>query len=254
MRISFMKRKRFRFVLGLTFILLFAVICFKFKIFNPQKTHHRKGSNEYLQNSEKFERTDNSIWGIDLSHHQRAIDWEEATQELPYFIFIKATEGKTFTDEEYDDFRATASEAGIKTGAYHFFSYTSDGKEQAEHYCSVADLKKGDLPPVLDLEFKNKMPARSEVTTEIEKWLDYVEEEYGVLPIIYCECAFFDKYIKDYIDKDYPLWISDMGSEPDCDWLFWQSSDHFEIDGIAGKYDHNFFRGTKEELDSILLK
>jgi len=38
-------------------------------------------------------------------------------------------------------------------GAYHFFSYETPGKKQAENFIKHANLKKGDMIPVLDLEY-----------------------------------------------------------------------------------------------------
>ena len=34
--------------------------------------------------------------GIDVSHHQRDIDWQTVSKEKILFVYIKATEGKTY--------------------------------------------------------------------------------------------------------------------------------------------------------------
>ena len=45
------------------------------------------------------------------------------------------------------------SSANIAKGAYHFYTTSSNGITQAQHYFNtVKEISKGDLPPVLDLE------------------------------------------------------------------------------------------------------
>jgi lysozyme len=44
------------------------------------------------------------IWGLDLSHHQKVIEWEKLTMNKPAFIFFKATEGSTHTDTKYNEY------------------------------------------------------------------------------------------------------------------------------------------------------
>jgi len=97
------------------------------------------------------------VWGIDLSHHQQRVDWDLLVAEnQPDFIFLKCSEGKTHRDTKYKEYKKEAKKRGIPTGAYHFFSYQTSGKAQAENFIKNADLQKGDLFPVLDIEYKKK--------------------------------------------------------------------------------------------------
>ena len=68
------------------------------------------------------------IHGIDISHHQGRIDWDElkdngTINDSPIrFVMIKATEGSTQTDENFHDNFYQAREHGFTRGAYHFYS------------------------------------------------------------------------------------------------------------------------------------
>ena len=50
------------------------------------------------------------------------------------FIYIKATEENTSQDEKFAKNWDYAQKAGLLSGAYHFFSYDSEGKTQAENF------------------------------------------------------------------------------------------------------------------------
>lgn len=196
------------------------------------------------------------VWGLDISHHNGKVDWSKVIVTKPNFIFIKATEGITISDREYDSNWVYLKKHDIARGAYHFFSYKSTGKLQAQYFISRVKLVKGDLPPVLDVEFANKMPHQKKVTREILNWISVVEKHYKVKPIIYCPWRFYKKYLKGKISEDYPLWICDYRGVPDDDskWTFWQHTDSFKIPGINFTFDRNVFRYDSVAFKNILIK
>ena len=61
------------------------------------------------------------IAGIDVSKHNGNIDFKQVRDDDYQFVFIKATEGKTYKDDAFDRNYRGARDAGLKVGAYHFF-------------------------------------------------------------------------------------------------------------------------------------
>ena len=68
------------------------------------------------------------------------------------FVFIKATEGVTVRNRYFAADYAAARKHGYRTGAYHFFSTKTSGRQQAINFLRHSRYTKGDLPPALDLE------------------------------------------------------------------------------------------------------
>ncbi len=211
-------------------------------------------SQNYNRVTFKQIKSEGKIWGIDLSHHQGDINWNKLITEKPYFIFLKSTEGATHHDRKYREYYKNARKHGIIVGTYHFLSYRSSGKAQAKHFLKIARLNKGDLPPVLDAEFRKNMPDNEKVTKKIKDFLDTVIKTTGCKPIIYCDYDFYVKYIKGKLNQNYSLWICDYRHRPHGKWLFWQTTDRFKIAGINGRVDFNLFNGNKEKLKNILIK
>ncbi len=201
-----------------------------------------------------FTPSKNIVWGIDISHHQKGINWDEFDDSLPAFVFLKATEGSTHRDTRYREYKAKLKDKGIPTGAYHFFSYKSGGIAQAKHFLEFANLEKGDLPPVLDAEFTSGMPDKEKVRREFMAFIQYVEKETGVKPIIYCECDYYNKYLKGKLKGNYPLWISDFWRKPSCGYVFWQKTDKFRHSAFKGTIDYNVFNGSAEDLEGLRIK
>jgi lysozyme len=202
-----------------------------------------------------------AIHGIDVSHYQSMINWQDVKQ-MNYqgvkigFSFIKATEGTDKVDENYLRNWYEARQLDIPVGAYHFFYAGISGKVQAENFMAIANLEANDLPPVLDIEEANET-STADIQQEIQEWLDLVEKNYHVKPIIYTNINFYDDYLEGKFD-DYPLWIANYlkDDKPDInrDWTFWQHSQTGHVNGIGGYVDFNVFRGDSADFKKLLIK
>ncbi|MCR5469835.1 MAG: glycoside hydrolase family 25 protein [Prevotella sp.] len=202
------------------------------------------------------------IHGIDISHHQGDIDWEELREKgtinkLPIrFVMIKATEGATRVDENFKDNFYQSREHGFTRGAYHFYSVHSPAKAQAEFFIKKVKLENGDLPPVLDVEHKPKKQSDADFKASILQWLDIVERHYGVKPIIYTYYKFKMKYLSDPVFNTYPYWIAHYyvdKVEYEGEWKFWQHTDVGRLPGIKGNVDFNIYNGSFYDLRKMTI-
>jgi lysozyme len=200
------------------------------------------------------------IHGIDVSKYQQTISWD-AVKEMKVknvqlgFAFIKATEGIENTDPQFKRNWKKSRQAGIIRGAYHFFLATKDGRGQAENFISAVDLKEGDLPPVVDVEQTYGVNVNI-FKTELKEWLDIVEYNYKVKPIIYTNVDFYSRYLgKDF--NDYPLWAAHYFQydtpRVDRGWNFWQHSEEGRVNGILSKVDFNVFNGDSTQFRGLLI-
>lgn len=202
--------------------------------------------------------------GIDVSGHQHpygtSIDWAAAKRDGVKFAFIKATEGRTYTNPYLaQDWAATRS-VGIYHGAYHFARPSiGSAAAQARHFVSKAGLanKPGDLPPVLDLESSGGL-GRTALRTWTATWLKTVQTLTGRRPIIYTGPSFWRNAMGNSTAfTAYPLWIAHYGvSRPSVPggwsaWMFWQGSSTGSVSGIRGDVDMNSFNGTQAQLAAL---
>ena len=186
-----------------------------------------------------------------------------ARQDLD-FAFIKATEGSGHVDECFYDNWREAEKTDLYIGAYHFFSFDSEGRKQAQFYMDTVGSLEGKLAPVIDVEFygdkEKNPPPKEEVVTQLRKMLETLEECYQVKPIIYTTYSAYRHYIRDEFTA-YPLWIRNVYYQPFLlsgnTWSFWQYTDTAVLDGYQGaeKYiDRNVFKGTREDLQKMTVQ
>ena len=203
--------------------------------------------------------------GIDVSHWQGAIDWPAVRKAGKRFAFIKATESTSFVDPDFKTNWRGAKDAGLLRGAYHFFRPLANPRAQARHFLENLDMEAGDLPPVLDLEDSGTV-RNATLIQRVEIWIDEVQDQTGVFPIIYSGVSFLNTHFTTASGKpplwtkDFILWIANYlganATEPFMpsgwrEWLFWQHSASGRVDGIQGNVDLDWFNGPLEALFAL---
>lgn len=186
-----------------------------------------------------------TAWGIDISNHQAGADLSKAKAAGCAFVFAKATEGLTYTDDHFAGFRAQAKSLGLPFGAYHFARPQAGrtGDQEARAFLNVAGKPDG-LPHVLDLE---DTTLSSQATTGWAlDWLTTVHKATGVRPIIYTYTAFAQgRLYPSTALAAYPLWLANYRTTPPpapqpwSSWLVWQHTSSATVPGIPGRCDRN---------------
>lgn len=189
---------------------------------------------------------DGESYGVDVSHHQGAIDWSRVASDDVTFAYIKSTEGGDWIDPRFVENWTGAGEAGLDRGAYHFFTLCRPGIEQAENFLATA--WSGELPPAVDLELAGNCSDRPPVETvsaELDDFLDLVEAESGEPVVLYVGDDWEAVYpVRDELDR--PLWHRRILRRPDRDdWLVWQFTGMAHVEGVSGDVDLNVMRDAR---------
>ena len=155
------------------------------------------------------------------------------------------------------DVRA-ARRYGFPVGAYHFFS-TRPAMSQADYFLKKSRLRKGDLPPMLDVELSDRriaaMGGRDVLFREMLVWLKEVGRRSGTTPIIYVSQDFVNRYMPFAPEelKKYPVWVARYGEyKPYVHLLYWQLSPDGRVRGIRGDVDIDVFNGSEEQFKRYL--
>lgn len=202
------------------------------------------------------------IQGIDVARYQGRIDFDTVRASGIHFVFIKATEGKDYIDPMFADNWRRARAAGLARGAYHFMTWCSLAREQAEWFIRNVPPDADALPPVLDLEWNNdssckKKFSREDMLEKIRVMLAAMEAHTGKLPIIYTDINFH----RDVLAGEHfvnAFWLRSTAAEPrhrysSRDWTFWQWTQTGVVPGVPKEVDRNVFYGTPDEWVVFLL-
>jgi lysozyme len=205
----------------------------------------------------------NRILGIDVSHHQREVDWFLVAKSSVKFAFAKATEGSTWVDPRFESNWPAMRQVGLFRGPYHFARPGGDPETQAVHFHSVVGaLGFRDLPPVLDLEVSDGHSA-GHVLAWAETFVKRAEDLFQRTLLIYTGGFWRSELNNPNLPffAARPLWLAAYTSNPKLPaswsrWTFWQFSDGTQnggsaVPGLRGPVDQNHFDGGEEGLDEL---
>jgi len=202
-----------------------------------------------------------TIQGLDISHSQSKPNLTEAYSVGLYFVYIKATEGATYTDPKFASHYQAATNASFFRGGYHVARPDlTNGTAQARFFLSnggawVADRKT--LPGLLIVGLDAGCTGRK--VNEITDWIrDFVREYEGTThrpPVIattnewWVHCTGNTREFKDKSELMLVKWGDSVGMIPGG-WQFatiWQ----YRKGGAWGG-NSNIFNGDAQALRKLV--
>ena len=267
---SFFSEKLLRFSIIIFFILLFFGIGYHYRDgllyylgFKSYKLKYEQAEAKRISDVRNYQVLENhqgKAIGLDVSEFQGKIDWtlvEKLENDYPLeFVFIRATAGNDREDRQFETNWLGAKKSKIIRGAYHYYRPNENSLEQAKLFIKSVQLRKGDLPPVLDIEKLPKGQSTDSLKVGLKRWLKAVEAHYKVKPIIYTSEKYYDDFLKDEF-SDYLFWIANYNFYREKigeDWLFWQFTEKATVSGIKGNVDANIYNGDLEQLRFITIE
>ncbi|MEV6962897.1 lysozyme [Streptomyces sp. NPDC051207] len=205
------------------------------------------------------------VQGIDVSHWQGAINWTSVRNAGIQFAWIKATEGTSYKDPQFNTNYTNAYYAGVIRGAYHFARPDiSSGATQANYFASSGGAWSRDnmtLPGVLDIEHN---PYGSMCyglsTTAMRTWITDFYNAYKARTtrdvVIYTTAGWWNTCTGNWTGmySKSPLWVAHWGvSSPTLPtgfptWTVWQYTATGSVSGVSGHVDRNQFNGSRDRL------
>ncbi len=223
--------------------------------------HHDNLSDTFnLRTPNTSAQTMRPYYGIDVSHLQNKINWDEVVKDARHidFAIVKATEGASWRDPLFRQNWKAAKEHFKVVGAYHFFN-KRDPKQQAANF--ISQVQKEEVEnvffPVIDVEqdsFLQALAEKGQLVDRVKQFIQEVKAHYGTEVIIYSGHYFYDKYLKGQFQNQF-FWLarycecndvqdliheSIINKDQEERIVAWQFSDKGRVKGIDKVVDLNY--------------
>lgn len=197
------------------------------------------------------------ILGIDVSHHNGRIDWDQVPRDVE-FVICKATEGTRFVDPTYADNAVNAAASHRGVGAYHFARPAlSNPDRQAAHF--LATVTALGLPHeqllALDLEDSGRLTP-PDLGRWAHRWLEIVTARLR-RPVLYLPDYFAGQVGERDALRGWPLWLADVHGGPTVPtpwptWRLLQYNVGAPMVGVpSAAVDRNYFDGNRAEFRAM---
>lgn len=203
-----------------------------------------------------FEAETEYVNGIDISHHNGAVDWEVVAENYDFAIlrvgFRGYSAGNIAEDEMFKENIRAANEAGIPVGIYFYSQATTphEAKQEAEFALSKIAGHKVDLPVFIDYEyafdedgmhagrlFDAKLTAK-QAAAVINAFCEKINKG-GHYAGVYASSYVMNNEIKmSDLHKNLYIWVADYNSAVTYKGKYdlWQFSKTGEVAGAQSKY------------------
>lgn len=192
------------------------------------------------------------LYGRDFSHWSKVEDvWDACRDSKTAFVFLKASEGRSYRDPKAAEYAAIAKKEGVNVlGLYHYCRPDLNRNAAVEAFNYVNTVKSvleasGWKSCICAIDWEQK-------SVGTEDWLeDFIDalSEYGINnPVIYCSQSAVRKVGK-YVDTDKcGLWVAQWNGKEGVigdykPWTVWAFHQYTSNGG-----DFNVFNGSISQL------
>lgn len=217
---------------------------------NMKKEDFGKSGGKVYYTGEDYD----TILGIDVSEHQKWIDWEKVAGAGVEFVFVRVgyrgyTQGGLFTDPWFRTNVDGARDAGLDVGVYFYSQAVNVAEAIAEAKYVLKEIEGHDITLPVMYDWEKLEDIEDARTNELDPSI------VGDCGIAFCETIraagydagiYFNRQLGYYsFDlsrlKDFKFWLAVPGDYPDFYYAgnIWQYSDKGEVPGIDGDVDMN---------------
>lgn len=199
--------------------------------------------------------------GIDVSSYQSGISWTKQWNNGVRFVYVKATEGTSYTNPAFSSQYTGSYKVGMTHGAYHFARPdSSSGSAQATYFVKHGGGWSKDgrtLPGALDIE-QNYAGSRCYGNTDAQNvsWMKSFLAQYKKLTgrdaVIYSNSAFWSECLggtKAFYNTN-PLWLAYWSSKRPATYFGgWSYDTIWQYSGTD--LDKDVFNGNASRLKAL---
>jgi len=201
------------------------------------------------------------VEGIDVSSHQKSVDWTSHWNEGKRFAYVKATEGTDYLNPAFEPQYNGSFDVGMIRGAYHFaLPDRSDGAAQAHFFVDNGGGWSPDgrtLPGALDIEYNPYSGGTCYGLSgeEMARWILGFSDTYhartGRWPMIYTSTHWWNQctgQLGDFSETN-PVWVARYSSEIGALPHPWQFHTIWQY--TSTPLDQNTFNGSYDRLIAL---
>jgi len=101
------------------------------------------------------------VRGVTLSQDSGYLDFQQLANHVT-FVYLQATSGATYTDDDFSDNYSRSQGASLKVGVIHTFSFTTSAKRQYHHFKATVGNNSGTLPIMVAVNYYGKYNSNSQ--------------------------------------------------------------------------------------------
>lgn len=184
------------------------------------------------------------VLGVRLDQTDGVQDFDRLRSSRVSFVYLKATEGSSYFDDNFNTNFTQAAGSRVSIGVYHVFSFETTPQDQATQFIRKVGSNIGDLPIGIYLSYyREQKPSSSWLTQHLTEFITFIQQRYH-RQVLLMGSPDILKVVKTVVPQA-PRWtITDK--RPANNGGFWQYTDGARLpDGPQASYRAAVFMGKR---------
>ena len=119
------------------------------------------------------------VLGVRLDQTDGVQDFDRLRSSRVSFVYLKATEGSSYFDDNFNTNFTQAAGSRVSIGVYHVFSFETTPQAQATQFIRKVGSNIGDLPIGIYLSYyREQKPSSSWLTQHLTEFITFIQQRY----------------------------------------------------------------------------
>jgi lysozyme len=189
-----------------------------------------------------------AVKGVLINQSNGYIDFVSLANSGQKFVYIRASQGSMYTDDNYVDNFQRSQGSGMQVGVYHVFSTQSDINAQIKNFTHEVGSNYGSLPPMVDVPDDLSNVSVKHLST----FLFRIHVYYDTKVLLRSNYDVFQRLngrLKNDVQYFSPRFQNKRGN-----FIELQNNHAISLDGTTVLVNQVAFNGNKKEWQKYLLK
>ncbi|MGQ2282286.1 GH25 family lysozyme [Apilactobacillus kunkeei] len=188
------------------------------------------------------------VKGIMISQSNGYIDFVTLSNTGQKFVYIRASQGATYTDDDFSDNFQRSQGSGLQVGSYHVFSTQTAIKDQLKNFTREVGDDYGTLPPLVEVT----SPLSDDQVHRLSDFIYMVHKYYDTNVVVRSSTSVFDRLDKK-VAHDVQFFSGNVNNKR-ANFIEVKNNRKINIDGSNVYVNQIAFNGNKKGWQQYLLK
>ncbi|WP_165815185.1 GH25 family lysozyme [Levilactobacillus bambusae] len=195
------------------------------------------------------------VQGVAIDQDAGYVDFQKLAAKKVQFVYIHATSGSTYVDDDFSDNLARSEGANdVAIGVYHVYSFSTSAAKQSQNFIKTVGSDSGSLPIVIQVEYygdysRSTIDAQKQ-TQNLKKLVQSLSDYYGKKVIIWTTAELYHQWGKNAVSTKNRYWQADgslKNPEKQVAFVEFQPQGSMKLGNSSINVSRSVFNGTQKE-------
>ncbi|VDG23139.1 GH25 family lysozyme [Lactiplantibacillus mudanjiangensis] len=201
-----------------------------------------------------------NVRGIAVSQDDGYLDFDGLQKDGLRFVYLKATQGASYTDDNFASSYSRVLGTSLGVGVYHVFSFSTSGRAQASYFERTVNNNVGNLPIAIQVQYYGQYTEKTLAVKKVQRQLRALvlrlTNQYQRTCVIWTTPTLAKQVVKPVI-KQTPLWLDTTKTHQRSSrimFMHYSNRALYRQNGTSQEFTGLIFNGNEDAYQKVIAK